>query len=149
MSTVPKRARRFTSPSIIARACAEKTPGPVMRSRAVPAVPPTAACAATNAPRAAAIARACPSVSEPLARERTTRSARRASGDTHTPSSTRGPVAAPYCSTRVAISPVGSRGSTCFTSRPAEEASSASVSEIASRSPATAKRRSETAGLSA
>ena len=148
-STEPKSARRFTSPSIMARASAEKTPGPVISSCAVAAALPAEACALRKASVAAAMASAWASVSEPLARVRAMRRARAPSGETQTPLSTRGPASARNCSTSETISPVGSRATNCFTSRPACEARSASVSEIASRSPASLKRRSLTAGPSA
>ncbi|EDT00532.1 hypothetical protein BamIOP4010DRAFT_5944 [Burkholderia ambifaria IOP40-10] len=147
ISTMLAVDSRSTSCRIVSRVSTENTPGPVIASMYAAGFG-SVCVAAENARRTASIARACASVSEPAAAVCTTSTARVPSRDAHTPSRTAGCAPLSSRSTSAVTSPVGSRGSIAFATRPADEPSRSRLSPSAWCRPSALKRRGVTAGLS-
>lgn len=138
---------RSTSCRMVSRVSTANTPGPVISRRQAAASGSTRA-AASKAPRTAAMAPACASVSAPAPAVWATSTARRPSRETQTPWRDGGCALLSSWLTSVATSPVGSRGSMALATRPADELSRSRLSPRAWCSPSAEKRCGVTAGLS-
>ena len=139
----PINDRRSISDRMVLRACTANTGVPDMRSCSVPSV-----FRASKLLRMTVSARSCASVSVPLARVMVTSSARCPSADAHAPSVLEGALPPATLSSVAHNSPVGSRGRSDLSNRPADPDNSTSVWLMASCSPWLLKRSALTLGLS-
>ena len=145
MASPPKRASRSTSALICVREATAKVGVPErVTVNALARLP----ASASKPVRTCCRARCCASRSEPSARVMATSTARAAVRDTHTPASLRGACVGSIDSAMRTVSPVGSRQINGLMLTPAGVPSSAVVSSMAARKPATVKRSASTAGLS-